>query len=107
MTIKAEPVKNEFLVKRRAALEAVRDAVLKKAAPLNKQREAAWNAVAAATAKWKGIGDRIEELKADVDFDGLDFRGVCNEIAALTRALGTAGSLKAEPGEYGITGKEK
>lgn len=62
--------------------EAERDAVLEKCKPLEIERQAAWDVVAAATAKAKAIGERIAALKTPA------YRDTCNSIVVLTRALG-------------------
>ncbi|MDQ5870614.1 MAG: hypothetical protein M3547_00190 [Acidobacteriota bacterium] len=89
--------KNEALRERLATLTAERDAVLAKCAPFDAQRAAAWEKVAAAQAEYTAIGEKIAALKTEA------YRDACNEIAALSRALGPAHSLSAEAGTMKAT----
>lgn len=63
-------------------LEAYRDSVLEKCAPLEKERDAAHREVAQAQEKARKVGEKIVALKTD------EYRDACNMIAALHRALG-------------------
>lgn len=92
-------MKNENLHALLAEAKAHRDGVLAKCAPLEKARNAAFEKAAAAEAERRTIGDKIAALK------DAKFREACNQVAALTKALGGAHSLSAESGSYGVEGK--
>ena len=93
--------KNPQLVARLEEREAQRDAVREIIKPIEAKRSEVRKQLDSLQEQDRKLGEEIAKLEKDGNL-----RDVCNEIAALRRALSpNRKSLKAEAGEYGTEGK--